>query len=110
LTQLEVDNSNHQILPYSYGEVRFKENNTMTSLTLPSNTLLFRAQGLQVGVVRPDDSVELRNVQIGRDFGQTVEILGGVTPADNVIVNPSDSLVAGTKVSIAAASTSKGTP
>jgi RND family efflux transporter MFP subunit len=110
LTQLEVDNSNHQILPYSYGEVRFKENNTMTSLTLPSNTLLFRAQGLQVGVVRPDDSVELRSVQIGRDFGQTVEILGGVTPADNVIVNPSDSLVAGTKVSIAAASTSKGTP
>src|SRR5229473_2894422 len=60
LTELEVDNSQNQILPYSYGELSLKENNTEPSLTLPSNTLLFRAQGLQVGVVRPDDTVELR--------------------------------------------------
>jgi hypothetical protein len=43
-------------------------------------------------------------VQVGRDFGQTVEILGGVTPADRVIVNPTDSLVSGMKVRIPAAS------
>jgi hypothetical protein len=67
---------------------------------LPSNTVLFRAQGLQVGVVRQDDTVELRSVQVGRDFGQTVEILGGVTSADRVIVNPTDSLVSGIKVRI----------
>ena len=102
MTELEVDNSQHQILPYSYGELRLNENNTEPLLTLPSNTLLFRAQGLQVGVVRSDGTVELRSVQVGRDFGQTVEILGGVTPADRVIVNPTDSLVSGAKVRIQA--------
>ncbi len=100
LTELEVDNSQNQILPYSYGELTLNQNNTDPPLTLPSNTVLFRAQGLQVGVVRQDDTVELRSVQVGRDFGQTVEILGGVTSADRVIVNPTDSLVSGIKVRI----------
>jgi membrane fusion protein (multidrug efflux system) len=102
LTELEVDNSQHQVLPYSYGEVSLKENNTAPPLTLPSNTLLFRAQGLQVGVVHPDGTVELRSVQVGRDFGQTIEIRSGVTPADRVITNPTDSLVDGVKVRIQA--------
>jgi len=100
LTELEVDNSQHQILPNSFGEVTFKDNQSAPSLVLPSNTLLFRAQGLQVGVVRPDNTVELRSVRVGRDFGQTVEILDGVTPADHVITNPTDSLVNGLPVRI----------
>jgi multidrug efflux pump subunit AcrA (membrane-fusion protein) len=102
LVQLEVDNSQNQILPYSYGELILTENKAEPALTLPSNTLLFRAQGMQVGVVRPDGTVELRSVQVGRDFGQTIEILGGVTAADRVITNPTDSLVSGTKVNIQA--------
>jgi membrane fusion protein, multidrug efflux system len=106
LAELDVDNSQKQILPYSYGEISLKENNTEPSLTLPSNTLLFRAQGLQVGVVRPDDTVELRSVRVGRDFGQNIEILGGVTPADRVITNPTDSLVTGAKVRVATATNS----
>ena len=104
LTELEVDNSQHQILPYSYGELTFQAGHTKPVLTLPSDALIFRAQGLQVGVVRPDNTVELRSVQEGRDFGQTVEILAGVTPADRVINNPSDSLVGGTLVRVADAS------
>jgi membrane fusion protein, multidrug efflux system len=102
LTELEMDNSQHQVLPYSYGEVSFKTDNSAPNLVLPSNTLLFRAQGLQVGVVRADGTVELCPVQVGRDFGQTVEVLGGVTSADRVITNPTDSLVNGSKVQIAA--------
>jgi membrane fusion protein (multidrug efflux system) len=100
LTELDVNNSQNQILPFSFGEIRLKENNTEPALTLPSNTLLFRAEGLQVGVVRPDDTVEMRSVRVGRDFGQNVEILGGVTPADHIIANPTDSLVSGAKVRI----------
>ena len=101
LAQLVVDNSQHRILPYSYGEVRFEESKANPALTLPSNTLLFRAEGLQVAVVSSNEVVELRKVQVGRDFGQTVEIIGGVTPADRVITNPSDSLVTGIKVLVA---------
>jgi len=100
LVQLEVDNSQHRILPYSYGEVRFEEGAASSGLTLPSNTLLFRAEGLQVAVVSSNGVVELRKVQVGRDFGQTVEISAGVTTADRVITNPSDSLVTGIKVQI----------
>jgi hypothetical protein len=68
--------------------------------------LLFRAEGLQVAVVSSNGVVELRKVQVGRDFGQTVEIIGGVTPADRVITNPSDSLVTGIKVMVAGPTTS----
>jgi membrane fusion protein, multidrug efflux system len=56
-----------------------------------------------VGVVAANGVVELRNVQLGRDFGQTVEILDGIGPSDRVIVNPSDSLASGAKVRIAEA-------
>jgi RND family efflux transporter MFP subunit len=103
LTELEVDNSKNQILPYSYGEINFKPNRANPPLTLPSNVLIFRSLGLQVGVVRPDGTVELRPVKVGRDFGQNIEILGGLTPADQVIANPTDSLVDGVKVRVQSA-------
>jgi len=106
LTELEVDNSKNQILPYSYGEINFKPNRANPPLTLPSNVLIFRSLGLQVGVVRPDGTVELRPVKVGRDFGQNIEILGGLTPADQVIANPTDSLVDGVKVRVQAATNS----
>jgi RND family efflux transporter MFP subunit len=101
LAQLEVNNSEHRILPYSYGEVRFEDTAANPTLTLPSNTLLFRAEGLQVAVVNTNGTVELRKAQIGRDFGQTIEILAGVTNTDRVITNPSDSLVSGNIVRVA---------
>ena len=100
LTELEVDNSKNQILPYSYGELSLHENNSTSHLLLPSNARLFRAQGLQVAGVGSDETVELRPVQVGRDFGQSVEITHGVTTADRVIANPTDSLVSGIKVRI----------
>jgi RND family efflux transporter MFP subunit len=100
LTELEVDNTQKKILPYSYGEIRFKANRTNPPMTLPSNVLIFRSLGLQVGVVRPDGTVELRPIKVGRDFGQNIEILGGVTSADRVITNPTDSLVDGIKVRV----------
>ncbi len=103
LTELQVDNSKNQILPGSYAQVRFLDTAPSATLTLPANTLLFRAQGLQVGVVGTGGKVDLHSVQIGRDFGQRVEILSGVDATDKVIVNPSDSLVSGTKVRLAEA-------
>ena len=103
LTELEVDNTQHQILPYSFGEITLSNRTPHPLLTLPSNTLLFRAQGLQVAVVRLDNTAELRSVQVGRDFGPTIEVLGGVAATDRVIVNPTDTLVSGVKVRVQAA-------
>ena len=102
LTELEVDNARGEILAGSYAQVRFTETGPEAALTLPSNTLLFRAEGMQVGLVNADEQVELRRVTLGRDFGQVVEVLEGVGPTDRVILNPSDSLTAGATVRIGA--------
>jgi len=105
LTELDMDNASGEILAGSYAQVRFAETRSEAALTVPGNTLLFRAEGPQVGVVRQDDTVELRSVTLGRDFGQEVEILAGLSPKDRVILNPSDSLVGGTTVRVAAPAT-----
>jgi RND family efflux transporter MFP subunit len=103
LTELELDNSKKEILAGSYAQVRFQESKSAPALTLPANTLLFRAEGPQVGIVDRNGQVELRKITLGRDFGSTVEILEGVTPADQVILNPSDSLVSGVVVRVTGA-------
>ena len=111
LTELQVENTRGEILSGSYAQVRFTEWNADPTLTLPSNALLFRSEGLQVGVVGADNSVELRKVTLGRDFGPTVEIVAGVNAGDRVILNPADSLVSGVVVRVAeAAAPSKESP
>src|SRR5712671_867313 len=110
LVELHMDNPNNEIQPGSYAQVRLTPSSLGTIVTLANNTLLFRAQGLQVGVVKPDNSVELRDIKVGRDFGTTIQIVQGVTPSDKVILNPADSLVTGDVVRVAAASAPSSTP
>jgi multidrug efflux pump subunit AcrA (membrane-fusion protein) len=69
------------------------------TVTIPANTLLFRREGLRVGVVR-NGKAELVPITIGRDYGDKVEVLSGVSQTDQVIVNPSDSLISGTAVRV----------
>jgi hypothetical protein len=66
---------------------------------IPANTLLFRTQDLQVGVVQ-NGKVVLKNVTAGRDFGDEIEVVAGLSDHDQVVVNPSDSLVSGQAVQI----------
>ena len=100
LVEVDVDNPNGELLPGAYVFVHLKLPRQAPSVTVPANTLLFRSQGLQVGVVR-DGQAQLVPVTIGHDFGTTVEIVAGVQPTDQVIVSPSDSLTSGTRVRIA---------
>ena len=101
LTELEVDNSKGELLPGTFAQVRFSNEVASVRLTLPATTLLFRGEGPQVGVVRAEGEVELRNVELGRDFGPSVEIISGVSTNDRVILNPPDSLISGMKVRMA---------
>ncbi|HSY68621.1 MAG TPA: efflux RND transporter periplasmic adaptor subunit [Edaphobacter sp.] len=98
--EVDIDNPKGELLPGAYVFVHFKVPEHATSLMVPSNTLLFRAQGLQVGVVR-NDRVQLVPVKIGKDAGATVEISSGLTTNDPVILDPSDSLASGQEVQIA---------
>ena len=101
--EVDVANPKGELLPGAYVFVHFKVPEHATTLMLPSNTLLFRAQGLQVGVVRANH-VQLVNVTIGKDAGATVEISSGLTTADAVILDPSDSLATGQEIHVAEAS------
>ena len=97
LVEVDVDNPTGQLLPGAYVFVHLKLPDQTRSVTIPSNTLIFRKEGLQVGLVR-DGKAELIPVKISRDYGNSVEIASGLQPTDAVIVDPSDSLVAGMPV------------
>jgi RND family efflux transporter MFP subunit len=98
--EVDVDNPKGELLPGAYVFVHFKVPEHAAGLSVPSNTLLFRAEGLRVGVVR-DDRVQLVPVKISKDEGAHVEIASGLTASDAVILDPSDSLANGQQVQIA---------
>lgn len=98
-TEVDVENTTGQLLPGAYVQVHLKLPGKSQAVTIPSNTLLFRSAGLQVGAVR-DGRAQLVPITIGRDYGATVEVVSGLTPTDAVIVNPADSLISGEPVRI----------
>jgi RND family efflux transporter MFP subunit len=97
--EVDVENPKGELLPGAYVFVHFKVPEHASGLMIPANTLLFRAQGLQVGVVR-DGRVKLVPVVIGKDSGANVEISSGLTANDAVILDPSDSLANGQEVQV----------
>ncbi len=97
--EVDVDNRSGQLLPGAYVLVHLKLPQSVNSVSIPANTLLFRSEGLRVGVVR-DGRARLVPITIGRDYGNSVEVVSGLQPDDAVIVNPSDSLIDGTPVRV----------
>lgn len=100
-TEIDVPNPNGVLLPGAYAQVHFDVNIKTVRLSVPVNALLFRAEGMQAAVVGSDGKVHLKHVVIGRDYGTTLEILGGLDPNDAIILNPSDSLEEGQQVQVA---------
>jgi RND family efflux transporter MFP subunit len=106
--EVDVDNPQGRIKAGAYAFVHLKgprsPHSPTQSLTIPANTLLFRSEGLRVGVIR-NGHAELVPITISRDFGATVEVVVGLQPTDQVIVNPSDSLASGNRVRVSAPQT-----
>jgi len=107
-TEVDVPNKDSKLLPGSFGQVHFATGTSVPRITIPVNAMLFRAEGAQVAVVDKDGKVHLRPISIGRDFGATLEILGGLDVSDQIIINPSDSLEEGQKVHVAKPSAGDG--
>lgn len=100
LVEIEVNNPTGELLSGSYAEVHLKLPGNIATFTIPVNTLLFRAEGLRVAVVK-DGKANLVPVALGRDFGSEVEVLTGLNGDENLIVNPPDSIVSGQAVRLA---------
>ena len=99
LAEIDVDNPKGTLLTGSYAEVHLKVPGQGSTFLIPVNTLIFRSQKLQVGVVR-DGKVVLAEVTPGHDFGAEIEIVAGLKADDQVVLNPPDSLVTGQQVQI----------
>jgi RND family efflux transporter MFP subunit len=97
--EVDVDNPTGRLMPGAYAFVHLPVHAQSGSVVIPADTLLFRAEGLQVGVVR-DGKVVLVPVTIGHDYGSSVEIVSGLTQQDAVILDPADSLANGATVKI----------
>ncbi len=100
-TEVDVPNKDGKLLPGSFGQVHFATGTVVPRITIPVNSMLFRAQGAQVAVVDQNGKVHLRSINIGRDFGATLEILSGIDVSDQIVINPSDSLEDGQQVHVA---------
>ena len=98
--ELDVPNPSGELLPGAYANAHFHVPVDVAPLVLPASTILFQGDGPQVGVVNSRNQVELRKVTLGHDFGDTIQIVTGVRPADAVIANPPDSLISGMRVAV----------
>jgi RND family efflux transporter MFP subunit len=103
LTEIDIDNSNGQLLAGSYAEVHLKLPTPATTMKLPVDSLIFRGDGLQVAILDHANTVKMVSVTSGRDFGDSVEIVAGLKGNERVVLNPPDSLADGQAVRIAAA-------
>jgi RND family efflux transporter MFP subunit len=101
LVEVDVDNTTGELLPGAFTEVHLKIPADIPTFILPVNTLIFRAQGLQVAAVENNNTAKLVSIALGRDFGAEVEVVSGLTGQESIIASPPDSIIDGEQVRIA---------
>ena len=99
LSEVDLDNTSGELRPGAYAEVHLKLPASVPSVIIPVGAILFRSEGLRVGIVR-DGKAQLTPVVLGKDYGTEVEVISGISPDDQVIANPPDSLTSGTAVRV----------
>jgi RND family efflux transporter MFP subunit len=115
LVELQADNSDGKLLGDTYCRVNFQIPSDPNMVRIPATALIPVDRGVQVAVLGAGDKVALRSVQLGRDFGDSVEVTAGLAPQDRVIDSPPETLQNGDKVQLAEATPSSpftpaGTP
>jgi len=101
LTEIDVENAKGELLPGSYAEVHLKLPSAQSTYKLPVNAIIFRTEGVRVAVVGEDGKVTLQPVTIGRDYGDSLEVVSGLSGRERIIVNAPDSIEAGQAVRVA---------
>jgi RND family efflux transporter MFP subunit len=103
LTEIDLSNAGNSLLSGSYAEVHLNIPSEKNTFLIPVNTLIFRSQHVQVGVIRNGKAL-LADLTVGHDFGSEIEVVAGLKADDQVVVNPPDSLVTGQPVNVVQAS------
>jgi len=103
LTELQVRNADGALMPGMFAQVDLTVPRKYPPLLIPGDTLVVRSDGPQVAVVRPDATVHFTRIQLGRDYGDRLEVLSGLEEGQQLAVNPSDEVREGVKVNPVAA-------
>ncbi len=98
LVEVQVPNPNGVLLPGMYAQVELLSARPDPPLLIPGAALVTRAEGTQVAIVRPDHTVHFQKIEIGRDFGDRLEVINGLKDGDTIIVNPHDAVREGVTV------------
>ena len=104
--ELQADNSDHKLSPGTYCQVHFQMPSDPNMVRVPATALVPGDKGAQVAVLGDGDKVVLKSIQLGRDFGDNLEVTAGLSPSDRVIDSPPETLQNGDVVRIAAATLS----
>ncbi len=97
-TEVHVKNPDHALLPGMYAQVKFSVVRTNAPPLVPGDTLVIRGTGTQVALLGPDHKVHFQKIEVGRDYGQEIEVLSGLSEGQTVIVNPTDEVREGVTV------------
>ncbi|HXP86660.1 MAG TPA: efflux RND transporter periplasmic adaptor subunit [Bryobacteraceae bacterium] len=98
LVEVDVPNADGVLLPGMYAQVDFNSSRATAPMLVPADTLIVRADGTQVAILRADHTVHLQKIEIGRDYGDRLEVARGLEEGDTIIVNPGDAVREGAKV------------
>ena len=100
LTEVRLRNDDRALMPGMYAQVKFSVVAGDSVWIIPATALVTRSSGPQVITVSEDASVHYASVQLGRDLGQSIEIVGGLTGDERLVINPPDGLREGGRVAI----------
>jgi RND family efflux transporter MFP subunit len=98
LVEIQVPNSDNALLPGMYAQVDLGNARTAAPIVIPSDALIVRADGAQVAVVRPDNTVHIQKIAVGKDYGARLEVSSGLQGGEMIIANPGDITRDGEKV------------
>lgn len=98
LVEIHVPNKEGTLYPGMYAQVNLNSIRADPPVLVPSDAMVVRPEGTEVAVLRPDHTVHLQKIQVGRDYGDRLEILSGLDPGDKIIPNPGDLAREGLKV------------
>jgi len=98
LVEIQVPNADGALFPGMYAQVELSSARSGAPLLVPGDALLVRADGTQLAVVRPDHTVHFQKIEVGRDYGDRLEVLDGLKEGDTIIPNPGDAILEGVKI------------
>src|ERR1700716_1946555 len=108
--ELQADNAAGKFFGGSYCNVHFETPTDANLVKVPSTALITGNQGTQIANLDSNDKVVLRSVQLGRDLGDSVEVVAGLSPADRIVNNPPETRAAGDAVGVAQATSQAAAP